>query len=67
MGGDCSKKRGIPEKHKQGLLDLLCQRGFTTRPRTRAERVGALEWFEVLSAKVLMIDLDWVHMRVAID
>ncbi len=46
MGGDCSKKRGIPEKHNklQFLLDPLRQRGFAARPRSGAERVGALDW-----------------------
>ncbi len=45
MGGDCSQKRGIPEKHNklQSLLDPLRQRGFATRPRSGAERVGALD------------------------
>ncbi len=47
MGGDCiNKKRGIPEKHNklQVLLDPLRQRGFAARPRSGAERVGALDW-----------------------
>ncbi len=45
MGGDPYKTRGIPEKHNklQVLLDPLRQRGFAARPRSGAERVGALD------------------------
>ncbi len=45
MGGDCSKKRGIPEKHNklQGLLDPLRQRSFAVLMRSGAERVGTLD------------------------
>ncbi len=46
MGGDSSKKRGIPEKHNmlQGLLDPLRQHGFTAQPHSGAEKVGTLDW-----------------------